>query len=70
MKALERYQVDGRRCIRCAACATVAEGLFVVEAQSARMLRAPADEAERHACEAALLLCPTSAIRREADHAG
>jgi ferredoxin len=58
------YEVDARKCIRCAACATVAPGLFVVDGPAARAVRAPADDAERWSCEAALLLCPTSTIRR------
>ena len=58
------YEVDARRCIRCAACASVAPGLFAIEGQAAAAVRAPADDAERWRCEVAVLLCPTSTIRR------
>jgi ferredoxin len=58
------YEVDARKCICCAACASIAPGLFVVDGTAARVVRAPADDAERWSCEAAVLLCPTSTIRR------
>jgi ferredoxin len=62
-----QYEVDARTCIRCAACATVAPGLFALDGPAARALRSPIDDVERRACAAALLLCPTTAIhRREA----
>ena len=59
-----RHEVDARACIRCGACASVAPELFAVDGPVARVLREPAGEAEQRACAAALLLCPTSAVRR------
>src|SRR6185295_17956597 len=50
-------------CIRCAACASVAPGLFAVDRGPARVLRAPETEAERLAARAAAVLCPTGAVR-------
>ena len=60
------YAVDARACVRCAACATVAPAHFSVGAGPARMLRAPANERERTACEAATIICPTQAISKKA----
>jgi ferredoxin len=54
--------VDASRCVRCAACATVAPAHFAVGAGKARVLRAPSSEAERVSCRAAAALCPTGAI--------
>jgi ferredoxin len=58
------YLVDPRRCIRCGACATAAHGLFTLEGATADGPRHALTPDQRRACEAALLLCPTSAIRR------
>ena len=57
-----KYAVDGRVCIRCAACATVAPEHFVVRGGPARALRSPENERERNDCRAAAALCPTQAI--------
>jgi ferredoxin len=63
------HAVDPRRCIRCAACASVAPALFALDGPSARFVRPPEDDEERAAVEAAVLLCPASAIHREVDRA-
>lgn len=54
--------IDARRCIRCAACATVAPEHFAVGAGKARVVKAPATASEHAACSAAAALCPTQAI--------
>jgi ferredoxin len=54
--------VDTARCIRCAACATVAPEHFAVAGGKARVTRAPATATELRACAAAATLCPTQAI--------
>ena len=59
-----RYEVDPRKCIRCAACASVAPDLFAVDQPTARVVRDPQGEEEERSCESALLLCPTGALRR------
>lgn len=59
-------EILGARCIRCAACATVAPALFRVAAGPAKVLRQPADDAERLRALAAIRLCPTSALREAA----
>ena len=56
-------EVRAEACIRCAACASVAPGLFAVDRGPARLLRMPRTEAERLAARAAALLCPTGAVR-------
>ncbi|MBK7857220.1 MAG: ferredoxin [Archangiaceae bacterium] len=54
--------VDVTKCIRCAACATVAPQSFAVGAGRARVTRQPATPAEHTAAAAAAALCPTDAI--------
>ncbi|HLU64737.1 MAG TPA: ferredoxin [Kofleriaceae bacterium] len=57
-----RYAVDPASCIRCAACAILAPGVFEVDRRGSRLLRQPGDPDERAACDAAALICPTGAI--------
>jgi ferredoxin len=57
------YAVDARACIRCAACSSVAPANFTVGAGPATLVRPPANEEERFACNTAARLCPTQAIR-------
>jgi ferredoxin len=63
-------EVLSRACIRCAACASVAPGLFAVDRGPARVLRAPETEPERRAARAAAILCPTGAVRALDERAG
>jgi ferredoxin len=56
-------EVRAGSCIRCAACASVAPGLFAVDRGPARVLRAPETDEERLAARAAAALCPTGAVR-------
>ena len=55
-------EVRAQACIRCAACASVAPGLFAVDRGPARVLRAPETDAERLAAQAAAILCPAGAV--------
>lgn len=54
--------VDPAACVRCAACSILAPGVFEVTRKGTRVARQPADAAERLACRAAALVCPTRAI--------
>lgn len=56
------YEVVGKACVRCAACATVAPRHFSVKAGPAKVTAAPANDVEARACAAAATLCPTQAI--------
>lgn len=54
--------IDARKCIRCAACATVAPEHFAVGAGKARVVNEPGTPEQLAACSAAAALCPTQAI--------
>jgi ferredoxin len=56
------YKVDAPACIRCGACATVAPRHFSVKVGTARMVRAVETPEDKRAVDAAMALCPTSAI--------
>ncbi|MBL8956427.1 MAG: ferredoxin [Myxococcaceae bacterium] len=56
------YSIEGKSCIRCGACATVAPAHFHVKVGPAKVLRAADGDRELSACEAARLICPTQAI--------
>jgi ferredoxin len=56
-----RYAVEPERCLGCGACAVLAPAVFAV-ARRVRLVRQPATDAERAACAAATLVCPTRAI--------
>ena len=58
------YRIDERACVRCGACSSLAPGVFVIDAGGSRVARPPATEAEARLAEAALLNCPTAAIKR------
>ena len=60
--------VDARRCVRCAACAVVAPGLFEVTRKGTVVRRQPVGEDEVRMAAAAVLVCPAQAIL-EADQA-
>ncbi|MBK9263428.1 MAG: ferredoxin [Polyangiaceae bacterium] len=61
-----RFLVEGSRCIRCAACTSLAPGIFEMKDGPSRVVRQPrVSEVSR--CEAALLNCPTSAIRAKSE---
>jgi ferredoxin len=61
---VEIVTVDASVCVRCAACSILAPRVFDVSRKGSRVVRQPEGEAERTACEAAALACPTQAIRR------
>jgi ferredoxin len=58
------FRVDARACVRCGACSSLAPGVFVMDAAGSRVARQPETDAERRLAEAALLNCPTAAIKR------
>jgi ferredoxin len=60
------FFVEPSRCIRCAACSSLAPGVFDVREGRARVLRLPRPS-EGSLCEAALLNCPTGAIRARSE---
>lgn len=58
----DRVTVDQARCMRCAACSTLAPDIFTLREGPAALLRQPASQGERDRCGAALLICPSQAI--------
>jgi len=60
------FAVDAAKCIRCAACSTVAPGLFSLREGDVTLLRQPRTETELLLAEVALLACPASAISTRA----
>jgi ferredoxin len=57
------YAVDAARCIRCAACSTLAPALFALRHQGAAVVvREPRDEDEHGLAQAAQINCPAAAI--------
>jgi ferredoxin len=69
MTPARNFSVDGKTCIRCAACATVAPQNFSVRAGPARVLKPAETPREQRACAAAKLICPTKAISEGGDGA-
>ena len=59
---MSAYPIDVKACIRCAACATAAPAHFTVAGGPAKLVRPPATQTERRACDGAAALCPTQAI--------
>jgi ferredoxin len=57
-----QVSVDRERCIRCAACSTLAPATFAVEPAGARVLAQPASDGERVVARAAAINCPARAI--------
>jgi ferredoxin len=64
------FRVDARACVRCGACSSLAPGVFTMDAAGSRVARQPETESERRLAEAALLNCPTAAIKRGAGDDG
>lgn len=60
------YVVESSRCIRCAACSSLVPGVFDIREGRAIVRRSP-KPSEISRSEAALLNCPTSAIRFKSD---
>jgi ferredoxin len=58
------FRVDARVCVRCGACSSLAPGVFTMDAAGSRVAQQPESDAERRLAEAALLNCPTAAIKR------
>jgi ferredoxin len=61
---MNTYRVDEGACVRCGACSSLAPGVFTIDAAGSRVARQPETEAETRLAEAALLNCPTAAIKR------
>jgi ferredoxin len=61
---MNRYRVDERACVRCGACSSLAPSVFAMDAGGSRVARQPETETEARLAEAALLNCPTAAIKR------
>jgi ferredoxin/rubrerythrin len=57
------FRVDAPACIRCGACATIAPRHFSVKVGTAKVVRPAETPEERIACQAAAVMCPTSAIQ-------
>jgi len=64
---MTRLRIDPAACVRCGACSSLAPELFAVERDESRVLRDPETEDERRRAEAALLNCPTAAIKGSSD---
>lgn len=60
------YRVDAPACIRCGACATIAPRHFSVRVGTAKVVRPAATPEEKRSCDAAAVICPTSAIHPDA----
>jgi ferredoxin len=58
-----KYEVDPSACIRCGSCATGAPAIFSLRAGPAKVVRQPETESESRACEEAVRLCPSGAVR-------
>ena len=58
------FRIDERVCVRCGACSSLAPSVFVMDAGGSRVARQPESDGERRLAEAALLNCPTAAIKR------
>ena len=58
------YAVEQDDCIRCASCSTIAPEVFLVDDSGAHILKQPGNQQEVIQCEAALINCPTEAIKR------
>lgn len=64
METAGGYEVLGEKCVRCAACSSVAPGVFAMEERAARVVRLPRSDAERARSEVARIQCPAHAIAR------
>lgn len=54
--------MNAKRCLRCAACSTLAPELFALRAAGAEAIARPSNDDERDRGMAALLVCPSQAI--------
>lgn len=61
---MSTYVIDGAACVRCGACSSLAPTVFAIDAAASRVVRQPETANERKLAEAALLTCPTAAIKR------
>ena len=59
----EELHVERERCIRCGACASLAPGVFALQGEAYAIARQPASDDERVLATAALINCPSHAIR-------
>lgn len=58
------YAIEQGECIRCASCSSIAPEVFRMDDSGAHILRQPGNQQEVNQCEAALINCPTEAIKR------
>jgi ferredoxin len=58
------FRVDAQACVRCGACSSLAPMVFAMDAERSRVARQPGTAEELRLAEAALLNCPTAAIKR------
>lgn len=58
------YSVHVEGCVRCAACSTLAPGIFAMGEEAAIVLRQPSTKQDVALAEAALFNCPLLAIRK------
>jgi ferredoxin len=58
------YTVDAGDCILCASCSSIAPCVFHMESSGVVILRQPHNMEEVNLCEAAVINCPTDAIKR------
>lgn len=61
---MSAYRIDDAACVRCGACSSLAPTVFTIDAVASRVARQPETASERKLAEAALLTCPTAAIKR------
>ena len=64
------YRVDAEACVRCGACSSLAPMVFAMDAERSRVARQPETAEEQRLAEAALLNCPTAAIKRRSPAPG
>lgn len=62
MSDLPKFRIATSDCIRCAACASIAPELFLVEDDGAKLLRQPETREEVDDVLAAAAACPVEAI--------
>jgi ferredoxin len=60
---MKAYRIDREACVHCGACASLAPELFAVARYQSDVVRQPETDEEQRRAEAALLNCPTAAIK-------
>jgi ferredoxin len=60
---VKAYRIDPEACVHCGACASLAPELFAVDRGHSNVVRQPETDQEQRRAEAAVLNCPTAAIR-------